>query len=66
MQVLYDTAAQSPAGAILDANWRPEVDCRRLEQRSVPLVQVFCDVAPAIAHQRLVERVKSGSRPGVD
>ena len=62
MQVLYDTAAHSPAGTILDANWRREVDCARLEQLSLPLVQVFCDVAPKIAQQRLVERVASGRR----
>ncbi len=62
MHVLYDTAAHSPAGAILDANWRPEVDCPRLERLSLPLVQVFCDVPPAIAQQRLVERVASGRR----
>jgi predicted kinase len=62
MHVLYDTAAHSRAGTILDANWRPEVDCGRLEQLSLPLVQIFCDVAPRTAQQRLIERVASGRR----
>jgi predicted kinase len=62
MHVLYDTAAHSPAGTVLDANWRPVVDCPRLEHLALPLVQVFCDVPPQIAQQRLVERVTSGRR----
>jgi predicted kinase len=62
MHVLYDTAAHSPGGTVLDANWRPEVDCPRLEQLPLPLVQVFCDLAPSLAQRRLVERVASGRR----
>jgi predicted kinase len=62
MHVLYETAAHSRAGTVLDANWRPEVDCGRLGQLSLPLVQLFCDVAPRTAQQRLIERVASGQR----
>jgi predicted kinase len=62
MHVLYDTAAHSTGGTVLDANWRPEADCPRLERLSLPLVQVFCEIAPALAQRRLVERVASGRR----
>lgn len=62
MHALYDTAAHSPGGAVLDANWRPEADCPRLGRLALPLVQVFCDVPPAIAQQRLLDRVASGQR----
>jgi predicted kinase len=62
MDVLYDTAALSPGGAVLDANWRPDVDCPRLAALSLPLLQIFCNVPPHIAQQRLVDRVESGQR----
>ena len=46
MHVLYEIAAHSPGGTVLDANWRPEVDRRRLAELPLPLLQVFCEVPP--------------------
>jgi predicted kinase len=62
MDVLYDIAALSPGGTVLDANWRPDVDCQRLAALLLPLLRVFCNVPPRIAQQRLVDRVESGER----
>jgi tRNA (cmo5U34)-methyltransferase len=62
MHVLYDTAANSPAGAVLDANWQPDIDGTRLMELALPLVQVFCDLPPQLAQRRLLARVESGQR----
>jgi tRNA (cmo5U34)-methyltransferase len=62
MQVLYDIAGRSSTGLVLEANWQPDVDVRRLSGLTVPLVQVFCDVPPELAQQRLRARVASGER----
>ncbi len=62
MAVLYQLARGSGSGVVMDANWRVEADVALLEHLARPLVQVFCDVAPALAQQRLVARVKSGER----
>jgi glucokinase len=62
MAVLYQLVGDSGSGVVMDANWRVEADVALLEHLARPLVQVFCDVAPALAQQRLVARVKSGER----
>jgi len=62
MAVLYKLAHDSGSGVVLDANWRVEADVALLEDLARPLVQVFCDVAPALARQRLIARVKSQER----
>lgn len=62
MQVLYDTAAESLAGTVLDANWHADSDPPRLTALRLPLVQVLCDVPPDVAQRRLVARIESGQR----
>ncbi len=62
MAVLYRLADDSGSGVVLEANWRVEVDVALLEKLARPSVQVFCDVAPALAQQRLMARVKSRER----
>lgn len=62
MAVLYQLARDSGSGVIMDANWRVEADVALLEGLARPLVQVFCNVAPALAQQRVVARVRSQER----
>ncbi len=62
MAVLYRLADDSGSGMVIEANWRVEVDVALLEKLARPSVQVFCDVAPALAQQRLIARVRSRER----
>ena len=62
MAVLYQLARDSGSGVVMDANWRVEADVALLEDLARPLVQVFCNVAPALAQERVVARVKSQER----
>jgi hypothetical protein len=62
MTVLYKIASSSAGGLLLDANWRADLDLRRLRELPMPVAQLCCTVSVDEARRRLERRVRTGER----
>lgn len=62
MRLIFRIASTGGSAAVMEANWKPELDLPKLRELRRGLVQIYCTAPVDILRRRLADRVRDGRR----